>query len=366
MLASRWLRSLRESGRDAVFRLFHQVLDSDDGRRMIRDALAGATVTGALPPQGPMPYADLPTAAHETGSRAPVFLTGRFRSGSTLLWNLFRHVPSCRAYYEPLNERRWFDPSTRGTRVDETHLGIDNYWREYEGLAHLGRWFQPAWNTRRLYMTPTDWDPDMAAYITALVDAAPERAVLKFNRVDFRLPWLRAEFPDARIIHIYRHPRDQWCSTLGSDSSFDKAGLARDFGKHDRYYLLAWADDLSARFPFLDPRSTVRPYELFYYLWKLSFVLGQAHAHASFCFESICESPAREVGRLMAAAGVSRYDESALIPLIAPKRTTWPKFAEREWFEEQEAHCETVLARFVSPPGSSRESFRPNSLSTVA
>jgi hypothetical protein len=40
------------------------------------------------------------------GKPAPVFVTGRFRSGSTLMWSLFRNVPGCTAFYEPLNERR--------------------------------------------------------------------------------------------------------------------------------------------------------------------------------------------------------------------------------------------------------------------
>jgi len=63
-----------------------------------------------------------------------VFITARFRSGSTLLCNLFRQVDACTAYYEPFNERRWFDPSVRGNRVDPTHRDVEDYWREYDAL----------------------------------------------------------------------------------------------------------------------------------------------------------------------------------------------------------------------------------------
>jgi hypothetical protein len=38
--------------------------------------------------------------------------------------------------------------------------------------------------------------------------------VLQFNEIDLRLPWFRAHFPTARILHLYRHPREQWCSSL--------------------------------------------------------------------------------------------------------------------------------------------------------
>ena len=65
-----------------------------------------------------------------------VIVTGRFRSGSTLLWNLFRQAGGFTAYYEPLNERRWFDPTARGDRTDSTHRNVSDYWREYDGSRH--------------------------------------------------------------------------------------------------------------------------------------------------------------------------------------------------------------------------------------
>jgi hypothetical protein len=34
-------------------------------------------------------------------SARPIFITARFRSGSTLLWNMFRRLRGYRAYYEP-------------------------------------------------------------------------------------------------------------------------------------------------------------------------------------------------------------------------------------------------------------------------
>jgi hypothetical protein len=33
-------------------------------------------------------------------------------------------LPGCTAYYEPFNERRWFDPRTRGERVDATRRNV--------------------------------------------------------------------------------------------------------------------------------------------------------------------------------------------------------------------------------------------------
>ncbi|HZY89118.1 MAG TPA: hypothetical protein VFE78_30125, partial [Gemmataceae bacterium] len=123
------VRLLRRSLRDGLFSVFRRVLATDDGRAMVTASARG--LLHGRPPdlQGngrldPPPYPDLGAPQREGRAcrRSDVILiTGRFRSGSTLLWNLFRNVPGCTAYYEPLNERRWFDPATRGSRVDRTH-----------------------------------------------------------------------------------------------------------------------------------------------------------------------------------------------------------------------------------------------------
>jgi hypothetical protein len=75
--------------------------------------------------------------AHITQHRNIIIITGRFRSGSTFLWNIFRHIEGMTAYYEPFNERRWFDPRLRGDRVDQKHKYVEDYWREYDGLEML-------------------------------------------------------------------------------------------------------------------------------------------------------------------------------------------------------------------------------------
>ena len=56
-----------------------------------------------------VPGSRAPGRRAEPRRRPPIFITARFRTGSTLLWNIFRHIEGCTAYYEPFNERRWFD-----------------------------------------------------------------------------------------------------------------------------------------------------------------------------------------------------------------------------------------------------------------
>lgn len=135
------------------------------------------------------------------------------------------------------------------------------------------------------------WDPGLKRYIQILIDRAKGRAVLQFNRVDFRLAWLRQHFPAARLVHLFRNPRDQWCSTLMDPECFGPQGRIENFGPHDKFYLLNWCRDLKYVFPFLDQGLGNHPYELFYLLWKLSYLYGAAQADCSLAFEQLCAEP---------------------------------------------------------------------------
>jgi hypothetical protein len=228
------------------------------------------------PPYPELGRADAPPPDRYSGT---VFITARFRSGSTLLWNIFRHVEGCTAFYEPLNERRWFDSTTRGTRLDPTHRGVSDYWREYQELPDLGRFYREEWTRRNLYMEARFWDPGLRAYVGRLIESAGGRAVLQFNRIDFRLAWFRRQFPGVSLVHLYRHPREQWYSSLVEPARVPRDLSLAEFEAFDHYYLVAWARDLRHRFPFLTDDD--HPYRVFYYIWKLSYLFGRAYSDHS-------------------------------------------------------------------------------------
>jgi hypothetical protein len=278
----------------------------------------------------------------------PIFITARFRSGSTLLWNLFRSLEGCTSYYEPLNERRWFDPTTRGERVDKTHRNVDDYWKEYDGLDVLGRHYRESWTYRSLLMDPTYWDADLKRYVEILIERAPGRPVLQFNRIDFRLPWFRRHFPAARIVHLYRHPRDQWCSSLLDLKCFPRDGKVADFAQYDKFYLLTWARDLRYHFPFLDEQSVAHPYQLFYFIWKLSYLFGRRYAHHSLAFEHLVEDPDAQLPLLFDAVDLKDHDLDRVKRVIVQTPTgKWKEYADDDWFRRHEAACEDVLAEFL-------------------
>lgn len=276
-----------------------------------------------------------------------VFITSRFRSGSTLLWNLFRQTPDCTSYYEPFNERQWFNPALRGNTVDSTHRGVTDYSAEYNDLKELTHLYNENWIRKQLLMTEDSWNPAMKSYIESLVSSAKGRPILQFNRIDFRLPWLKKHFPNAKIIHLYRHPRDQWCSFLTDKSIMNKDDVEHTY--KDAFYLDVWCKDLSQHYPLLSKVNTPHPYQRFYYLWKLSYLHGLAHSDHNLSFEQLTEEPEKQIKKLYDVLNILQTDVSELCEVIqAPPKNQWQKYASNEWFEQHEKICEHNLTLLLN------------------
>lgn len=276
-----------------------------------------------------------------------VFVTSRFRSGSTVLWNLFRQINNSTAYYEPFNERQWFSNQNRGDFVDSTHIGVSDYWAEYQGLEQLSQFYREDWIRRDLMMDKTSWQPDMLKYIEGLIEQAKGRPVLQFNRIDFRLPWIKHYFPNAKILHLYRHPRDQWCSFLIDKQLMNKDDVADTY--RDAFYLDVWCQDLKKHYPFLDPELTPHPYQRFYLLWKLSFLHGQQFSDISIDYESLSAQPQVHIEQLLKELNWSNQDTDALAQVFKPPTLDkWKQYADDAWFINHEVKCEAILAQYLT------------------
>lgn len=346
---------LRNSLRAKFFRTLRHVASIDDTRDILSDALAlqNAAFTPELEnfesPYGAPKDEQVVSLDAARDRPDPIFVTGRFRTGSTLLWNLFRNVAGVTAYYEPLNERRWFDQASRGERVDSTHLGVTDYWAEYRDLAELGQYYSEDWIRHQLYMPRTAWNPALERYIGLMIERTAGRAVLQFNRVDLRLPWLRARFPRAKILHLYRNPRDQWASSLPK-GKFDMRELRLGtFKPLDGFYLLDWGRDLRHNFRFLNLDAAAHPYELFYQLWKLSYACGRSHAHMSVAYESLVNNPQGVIGEIVREFSLSNADPATLAALVVDgKQGKGRSLAEDSWFRAIESRVDEEFRRYFA------------------
>ena len=291
-------------------------------------------------------YPELP-GKHDDNTDArntPVFITARFRSGSTLLWNIFRNIKGIHCYYEPLNEGICFDPKQRVQQADPTHKGVEDYWSEYNHLNDVEGLFDRKWSNTRLLMDQTSYSHNMKLYIQKLIHQANGRAVLQFNRVDFRLPWLKANFRGIPLIHMYRHPRDLWLSVSSKSAPVPTTLTDHDFTRYNLFYTIEWAHDLTDSFPFLSPKLKRHPYYYHYLIWKLSYLYGSAYSDISISYEDLTSQPEQVLRNLFESVHIDLGHIESACKLVSPVgHGKWTQYADDKWFLDIEQECEEIL-----------------------
>ncbi len=311
-------------------------------------ALAGLSInrkTCELPPYRPV--GNFPETVQRATPDQPIFITSRFRSGSTLLWQAFHRLPGYTAYYEPLNERRWFNEEKRGSQVDPTHRGVRNYAANYEGLEQLEWHFKDEWTYKHIALGEHGKDEGLVAYIKALLSAASERPVLQFNRIDFRLPFLRRHFPEAIIVHLYRSPRDSWLSSLKGVPNNQDWTLS-SFEEHNHFYLLPWYRDLMIDFPWMCRSGPhTHPYFAHYMIWRLSCLFAYEWAAVHISYEELCKSFEPTVARLLGLLGVDLPSTVSLDGMMSARPYDYDHSEDDAFYTAQEARVETLLQRHL-------------------
>ncbi|MCR4289242.1 MAG: glycosyltransferase [Candidatus Scalindua sp.] len=271
----------------------------------------------------------------------PVFITARFRTGSTMLWNVFHQIPEVKAYYEPLHEQL---PQMIkfGTTPQACHYHVDTYFKEYPSVEELVKYHSSQFGVCRLYMTAKEQHPQLKDYIHYLLKlmGTDKTAVLQCNRLDFRLPWIKVNFPGTRIIHLYRSPRDQWLSSITHNPKRAESDVDAD-----PYLITTWARDLYRHFPFLSGPFIRHAYQRHYYLWKLSYLAGSRLADVSISYEAILESPKATISKLLEVAGLNDKTniERSLAVVVQKQIQSRTQHHSEEWFVELEQECESML-----------------------
>ena len=235
--------------------------------------------------------------------------------------------------------------------MDPTHIGVGDYYSEYIGLHSLDKYFKSEWPYKKLYMTEKDYDENLYCYIHQLINVSKGRPVLQFNRIDFRLSWIKGYFPGVPILHIIRNPREQWMSVM-KDGPVQPDFCIDSANEPCLFYTIQWAHDLKTVFPFLEPIGQ-HPYKIHYFLWRLSYIFGRIWADYIIKYEDLVSDFKSTVEGLFHFFEIE-YDSDLILRLetlnkgYKPER--WRSYAPIEWFEEIENECERSLQAFFSRP----------------
>ena len=98
-------------------------------------------------------------------------------------------------------------------------------------------------------------------------------------------------------------------------------------------------------------------YELYYQVWKLSYLFGQRYAELSLRFEDLIADPRSTIRKILEAAGMPEVDVEPRVPLVSPVRTgKWRECADTEWFSEIEARVDVTIARYASAVSAAQRS----------
>ncbi len=255
-------------------------------------------VPGTLSIAGAVKLRSLPSVRHwiyEGGSTLSnlVFTTGAFSSGSTLLFTLLRKSGEYRCFYEPLHERLR-EHLHAGLRVYDHHYHVDNYFAEYRGLREIDQLSDPRFGTSRLALSASDQAPELYRYLSYLIGngfAGHPKVMLKFNRASFRLEWLRAAFPQAKVVHIYRDREGQWNSIVRrAQVALGRPDVGQDQVTFNGMNIATWCDDLAATYPELAASQSATGFERFSKLWELSRRESERNSHLTVKFEELTQN----------------------------------------------------------------------------
>jgi len=297
-----------------------------------------------------------------------VLVSGDFCSGSTFLFTLFRKTDEYYCLYEPLH------PKLKGylirpPPVYEHHFFVKDYFAEYKGFNKVKALFNPDWAHKGLWMTREDEGDDLYRYLSYLIGSAfgrRSKVLLKFNRMTFRLDWLRARFPQAKIVHIFRDKKAEWNSIVKRMQQwFGREDVGQANVNFNHFDLAFWCEDLKGQFPQLDARNSSTGYERFCKLWELSLAAHRRHADISIDYADLTHDFEATCKRLFDAVGCCA-DVATLKPLVIPPERQKSLSTQRNrhsWYERLIIGHEAAAgmnalgySKSVIPSDTSRES----------
>jgi hypothetical protein len=255
-----------------------------------------------------------------------VFVTGDFCSGSTLVSTLFRKSGQYYCLYEPLHERLpefliW-RPNPRPH--DHHFFATDNY-AEMAQFDRITDLHSTKWGLRDFHLLPDAEADDLYRYMMYLIGSSfgrRPRIMFKENRITFRLGWIRAKFPSAKIVHIHRDAESQWNSNVRRVQEFlRKEDVGQASVTYNGFNVATFCEDLKSSFPELDAGNFSSGYQRFHKLWELSCRENQKYADISVNYRELTRDFEPTWTRVWTCIGAPPIDVSTLKQYVVPAET---------------------------------------------
>ena len=225
-------------------------------------------------------------------NRKSIFIHGWERSGTTYIWNVFRHVSNYYAYNEPFHEEflRLRDPellkhSHKLTKDINHPFLTQSYFAEYIPLStKISKIFKKEFPYDLYFLMPETQCDSLKKYINMLINSAQGRPVFKFVRSLFRIRWLKRNFNSLNIL-LWRNPRDEWESInstmekgfrmlliLNSPSKPEPIKKLASFIGIDEFHSSDLILEMAHFHKIANRLSPEKQYFVFFTLWCISFL----------------------------------------------------------------------------------------------
>ena len=261
-----------------------------------------------------------------------VFLSAQIRTGSTFMWHLFKTTGEYTTYFEPDLPNLFEFMKLLPLPLERLHhYHVNSYWDEYRTLEMLPELHSAIVDEikTRICLSRDDCAFAFKRYLDYLIKSAKKTPMLQFNRSEFRLLWLRSQYPDSTIVHLWRNPRDQWASMLlGTRPQY----IFEEFNNKILY--------LRKVFPVLSSAKNL--YQVHYLYHKLSKIAGKAHSTLSLCYDSLIQDPHRNFNLLFELCQIKQITAKEGADLLVYNQRKSTDIQEKRWYQEQESYCEKI------------------------
>ncbi|MDY6937933.1 MAG: sulfotransferase [Cyanobacteriota bacterium] len=291
-----------------------------------------------------------------------IFITARYRTGSTYLYSLFSSLANTATFYEPLNYHLVdnLDKDEQQTQQDKSqfaHTLKEGYLADYQSLDrnNLIKYFRREFNLTNIVMSATEQNDELKEYIHFLLSTYPQKLkVLQFNRIDFRLPWFKINFPQTFIVNLRRNPRDIYASFVGMflRKTSEKPQVNLEEGVEtmiDYVGLNEELDALSTVFALQSITDRLNSYQKVYLLNQLSNRWADSFADLVVEYESLIEDPMAAIDEILSY--LPTWELSFDREFIEAKKNrinVWQEYHADSWFKNNEIVCNELIEQLFS------------------